>query len=182
MGFKIIYRALTMALSLSLLSSCADQKTDIGTTGASQGLKYSVISKTEALADGFTDLTVDVLVEDLLGHVMANYIPPTSLIGDSGVNYISCTPSNPSGISICTFRSQLEGKKTVKFGSATAATITFNPVTIKNAGQFGVISSMQINGATSDGSFASSSVGNIVDHPKQRGSNWIVYTDPAVRQ
>jgi hypothetical protein len=182
MGFHTIYRTFAFTLFISLLSACADQKTDISNTGGSQGLKYSVLSKTEALADGFTDLTVDVLVEDLLGHVMANYIPPTALIGDSGINYISCTPSNPSGISQCTFRSQLEGKKTVKFGSATAATITFNPVTIKNAGQFGVISSMQINGETSDGSFVSTSIGNIVDHPKQRSSTWIVYTDPAVRQ
>lgn len=173
-------KRLILSAFVWVLAGCG-QKTEIDSVGTAQGLKYTVISKTVALADGYTDLVIEVKVEDFLGHIMPEKTPPVSYAKNSGINHASCTPASPSGVSTCRLRSTLDGSVELSIGPLTKTEITFAPVSIMTNTLFGIVPSVQYNQDVPLGKIHSS-VGNIVDKPKQRPSNWIVYTDSVIRQ
>ena len=172
-------RVFLLSLCAWTFSACSEQKAHMS-IGSAQGLKYTVVNKGEALADGFSDLNVEIRIEDLLGHLMPNKLPPTDVLGDLSINSVSCTLSDINGVSRCAFRSTLEGKKQVAVGSLTRMDITFLPIDSKPTRLFGIVPGVEHFNDTSTNGFVSASVGMTMDQPQQNTIHGFVFTDSTI--
>lgn len=101
-----------------ILSGCTQAVNDWvngggGTTGHA-GIAVTVVSKGTAIADGFSELTLTLKVQDRLGNPQQNI----SVIFDrdvlSGINSFNCTNSDQNGIAICKIRAHRDGVKDLK--------------------------------------------------------------------
>lgn len=176
---------------LLVLTSCG---WDVNINDGSVSLfNYSIISQNSVIADGFTDLSVLVEVKDSNGNLVENHVPDVAQDLSSstlnGINHTFCGATDVLGQTQCTFRSLLEGTKKFRFNDALdgSGEITFDVVflpTRESRGQiFGVIPASVPLSATSDGGTASSSVGNIVNNPRQRmdSNTWLFRADIVVK-
>lgn len=183
-------RLLFSISALAFLSACSQSVTvDLSSTF----LKYTVLSKSSAIADGFTNLAVEVKVEDQVGQPVPNFIPkikPSVSVSNStlGVNYFNCAPSNDEGISLCNFRSHYEGLKSFTIEHASESgdkevDVTFSPSPEKIGQMFEVVSSAHKFQTTSNGDQIGSTAGKMFDKPRQRmgGNEWLFRADVTVK-
>lgn len=171
------------------LAACS-QSTDLGGDLFGQ-YKYTVLSKNSVIADGFTNLTVSLKVEDFFGQPVKGFKPLlTPGVGSSsaGVNFFDCQSSDEGGVSTCKFRSLYEGPKKFTISDSSdkgdqAVEILFVPSPERKGQIFGVIPSAQPFSSTSNGDVISSTVGNMVSNPRQRMNNnqWLFRADISIK-
>ncbi|MCB9072696.1 MAG: hypothetical protein H6623_03675 [Bdellovibrionaceae bacterium] len=100
----------------ALLAGCTDIKTD-WTDRANPddsnnpGLEVAVVSKTTAIADGFSELTLTLKVQDHVGNPAVNTNVLLDKTVESGINSLVCTVTDVNGISICKIRAHRDGIK-----------------------------------------------------------------------
>lgn len=180
-------------LVLSLFAVACSQSVTIDPGSMPSLLKFTVLSKDSVIADGFTDLTVTVKVEDGFNKFKANYVPviaPATSISNSalGVNHYVCSATNSEGIATCKFRSLYEGNKRFDFVGAgnqgdQDVDIVFVASPEKKGQLFDIVSSAQMIENTGNGDWISSTVGKTYDSPRQRmnGNEWLFRADISVK-
>lgn len=84
-----------------------------GTTGHA-GTVVTVVSKNTAIADGFSELTLTLKVQDRLGNPQQNITVVFDRNVISGINSLDCTDSDQNGISVCKIRAHRDGVKDLK--------------------------------------------------------------------
>lgn len=169
-------------VAILIVATACSQKMNLQapTDAQNEGsMKITILSQETAVADGFAELTVQVLVQDLLGNVVTNYKPTIQLKNALGVNYSECALTGSDGKTSCQFRATLEGIKEVVIGNR-AVEIEFIDSPISKANMFSIVSSSQ-SGVSAGSDSINSSVGVSFDGPRQEMSPWFLRTDIAIR-
>lgn len=176
--------ALNIFLPLGFLFFAACSQST-GVSAPTQGqvdssLRVTVLSQNSVIADGFSDLIVTALIEDLLGNKLISFTPSVGVkAGSLGVNFSSCTVTDSLGQTTCTFRSTLGGSKNVLIGGRTIA-VEFIEVPANLSSQFAIVASAQFDELAGT-DFVSSTIGATFDQPRQEFSGWLLRTDIAVQ-
>lgn len=84
-----------------------------GTTG-NPGIDVIVVSKNTAIADGFSELTLNLKIKDRLGNPQPNITVIFDRDVISGINFLDCSNSDQSGLAICTIKAHRDGVKELK--------------------------------------------------------------------
>jgi len=113
--FSKILPSLSLALSFALLlANCSlDISVEDISSSGDDFLKSSVLSQTEGISDGLTDLLLTLELRNSDDTLVAGYTPSFEIINGSGATFVGCSVSNENGISVCRFRATISGTKTV---------------------------------------------------------------------
>jgi hypothetical protein len=155
-----------------------NQPTDLQ---SSSTVRVTILSQTSLVAaDGLSDLTVQIHVDDLLGNVVNSYKTPTQVSSGLGVNYANCTLTNSAGNATCIYRATIDGIKNILIGQ-TELQISFVTSSEQKGSLFAVVPSAQskVSAGTDE---VRSTVGATVDSPRQQTSSGVVYTDISIQQ
>lgn len=112
------FHATFLASLVIFLASCTQVVSDWvigggGTTG-NPGLDIIVISKNTAIADGFSELTLNLKIQDRLGNPQPNIAVAFDRDVVSGINFLECSLSDQNGFAICTIKAHRDGIKELK--------------------------------------------------------------------
>ncbi|MBY0314885.1 MAG: hypothetical protein K2Q26_05165 [Bdellovibrionales bacterium] len=112
--FKRIFFLCTMISISGCTQAVNDWVNGGGGTTGHAGIVVTVVSKSTAIADGFSELMLTLNVQDRLGNPQQNI----SVLFDrdvfSGINSLNCTDSDQNGITICRIRAHRDGVKDLK--------------------------------------------------------------------
>lgn len=113
-GMRIIF---LVSLTI-MLPNCTQVVSDWvigggGTTG-NAGIDVVVVSKNTAVADGFSELTLTLKIQDRLGNPQQNIAVAFDRDVVSGINLLNCSTSDQNGLSVCNIRAHRDGIKDLK--------------------------------------------------------------------
>ena len=107
-----LVRILT-SLGLALLLANCSMDIAIEDISGPDFLKSKVLSSTTGIADGVSDLVVNVELRNSNDTLVVGHIPTIDLLSGNGITLLDCTASNDNGISTCRLRSTIPGIATI---------------------------------------------------------------------
>ena len=177
-------KTIFLASLLVFLPSCTQVVSDWvigggGTTG-NAGVDVIVVSKNTAIADGFSELTPTLKIQDRHGNPLQNIAVAFDRDVISGINFLNCSSSDQNELAICTIKAHRDGIKDLKIsGKNKIVQVEFTPQFDKQAQLFDSIGASHST-LTAGPDLIKGSAGKRIDKPSIEESSLTLRSEVSV--